>query len=86
MATEVRGLAQRSAEAAKQIKSLIAKSSSAVSAGVELVGATGRAFSGLQSHIADIDRGVAAVALQAIGQSSTLKQVGAAAGEIDQLT
>jgi len=86
VATEVRALAQRSAEAAKEIKALIARSSEAVASGVDLVGATGRAFSGIQAQVVEIDRGVAAIAMQAIEQSSTLKQVGAASGEIDQMT
>ncbi|MFN7109395.1 MAG: methyl-accepting chemotaxis protein, partial [Brevundimonas sp.] len=44
VAQEVRALAQRSAEAAKEIKTLIANSSSQVERGVKLVGATGQAL------------------------------------------
>ena len=46
VAQEVRGLAQRSAEAAKEIKTLISASSNQVKGGVELVGATGEALDG----------------------------------------
>ena len=44
VASEVRALAQRSAEAAKEIKALIAESAIEVASGVSLVKATGSAF------------------------------------------
>jgi hypothetical protein len=43
-ASEARALAQRSAKAAKEIKALISDSGQQVSAGVELVGETGKAL------------------------------------------
>ena len=86
VATEVRALAQRSADAAKEIKELISKSSAEVANGVELVGATGEAFDRIKDQISVIDGGIADIAGQAIDQSSTLKQVNTAMGEIDQTT
>jgi len=47
VATEVRGLAQRSAEAAQSIKALIATSTREVAAGVSLVAQTGEALSAI---------------------------------------
>jgi methyl-accepting chemotaxis protein len=44
VAQEVRALAQRSADAAKEIKALIATQWSQVERGVRLVGATGQSF------------------------------------------
>ncbi len=44
VASEVRALAQRSAEAAKEIKSLISASTTQVASGVALVGETGKAL------------------------------------------
>ena len=50
VATEVRALAQRSAEAAKEIKALISGSANEVAKGVELVKATGVAFGQFKEH------------------------------------
>ena len=44
VAAEVRGLAQRSADAAKEIKTLVAAASAEVASGVQLVSATGQAL------------------------------------------
>ena len=86
VATEVRALAQRSADAAKEIKELISKSSTEVANGVKLVGATGEAFDRIKQQISTIDGGIADIAGQAIDQASTLKQVNTAMSEIDQTT
>jgi len=86
VATEVRALAQRSADAAKEIKTLILQSASEVSRGVELVNATGVAFDHVKTRFSFIDGGIADIAAQAIDQSNTLKQVNLAITEIDQAT
>jgi len=86
VATEVRALAHRSAEAAKEIKSLISSSVREVGEGVKLVGETGRAFDRINDQISIIDGGIAGIAGQAVEQSSTLKQVNTAVGELDQST
>ena len=86
VAAEVRSLAQRSTEAAKEIKGLISQSASDVSKGVELVGATGEAFARINNQIAIIDGGIAEIASRAVDQSSTIKQVNLAIFEIDQTT
>ena len=86
VATEVRALAQRSAEAAKEIKQLISRLSDDVSDGVKLVGETGRAFDRINSQISVIDGGIADIAGQAVNQSSLLNLVNTAVGELDQST
>ncbi len=86
VASEVRALAQRSADAAKEIKALIGASATQVSRGVELVGATGEAFNRIQSHIEHVNQGIAEIASQAIDQSATIKEVGTAISELDQMT
>ena len=86
VATEVRALAQRYAQAAKEIKALIAQSASEVVHGVALVNATGDAFDRVNTRISYIDGGIADIATQAIDQSNTLKQVNMAVTEIDQAT
>ena len=86
VASEVRTLAQRSADAAREIKELILRSSAEVASGVELAGATGRAFDQINNQISDIDGGIADIAGQAVEQSGTLKEVNAAMGEMDIAT
>ena len=86
VATEVRALAHRSAQSAKEIKDLIARSTVEVDLGVELVAATGSAIDRIMSQVALIDDGIADIASRAIEQAATLKQVNIAIGEIDQST
>ena len=54
VANEVRALAQRSAEAAHDIKGLIGSSAEHVHSGVSLVNATGQVFDRLSERIGDI--------------------------------
>jgi TetR/AcrR family transcriptional regulator len=49
-----RRLAQRSADAAKEIRTLINKSATCVGAGVDLVGSSGDAFTKIAAQIADV--------------------------------
>jgi len=86
VASEVRALAQRSTNAAKEIKHLISHSTDEVARGVELVKATGVAFDRIKTQISVIDGGIADIAGQAVDQSNTLKQVNLALAEIDQST
>lgn len=86
VATEVRALAQRSAQAAKEIKDLIQRSTIDVDRGVDLVAATGSAINQIMSQVAQIDDGIADIAGRALNQAATLKQVNSAIGEIDQTT
>lgn len=86
VASEVRNLAQRSADAAREIKGLIVQCTSDVANGVEHVGATGRAFDNLRDQISLIDSGIADLAGQAVAQSSTIKEINTAIGELDSTT
>ncbi len=86
VAAEVRTLAQRSADAAREIKGLILRCSEEVSNGVDLVGATGEAFDHIKSQISVIDSGIADIATHAVHQSSTLKEVNTAISEMDVVT
>lgn len=62
VAQEVRALAQRSAEAAMEIKTLIARSSAQVGRGVKLVGDTGQALESIVAKVASIDHLIAEIA------------------------
>ena len=86
VAQEVRALAQRSAEAAKQIKGLIASSSEQVQRGVRLVGDTGAALTGIAAKVTGIDSLIAEIALSSQEQATGLGQVNAAVNQMDQVT
>ena len=55
VATEVRALAQRSADAAKEIKTLISASTQQVNVGVRLVGETGNALGRIVEQVAKLN-------------------------------
>ena len=86
VAQEVRALAQRSAEAAKEIKSLISASETHVGQGVQLVGATGEALNALMDRAAQIDTLISEIARSSQEQSTGLGQVNTAVNQMDQMT
>ena len=86
VAQEVRGLAQRSAEAAKQIKELITKSGGEVKSGVALVGDTGAALQAIIGDVKEISDHVVAIVEASREQSTSLVEVNTAVGMIDQGT
>jgi methyl-accepting chemotaxis protein len=86
VAQEVRALAQRSAEAAKEIKSLISASEGHVAQGVRLVGATGEALNALMERATQIDTLISEIARSSQEQSTGLGQVNGAVGQMDQMT
>jgi methyl-accepting chemotaxis protein len=86
VAQEVRALAQRSAEAAKEIKTLIANSTSQVARGVQLVGDTGQALNGIVGKVAEIDTLISEIAKSSQEQATGLNQVNAAVNQMDQVT
>ena len=86
VAQEVRILAQRSAEAAKQIKELIAKSTEEVKSGVTLVGETGTALEAIIGDVEDINKNVLAIVEATREQSIGLGEINTAVASIDQGT
>ncbi|MBO0129868.1 methyl-accepting chemotaxis protein [Agrobacterium burrii] len=86
VAQEVRELAQRSAGAAKEIKSLITKSNQQVEEGVHLVGDTGKALDVIVAEVQEINQHVAAIVESAQEQSSGLQQINVAVNQMDQDT
>jgi methyl-accepting chemotaxis protein len=85
VAQEVRALAQRSAEAAREIKTLISTSTRQVETGVGLVGRTGEALDRIVSQIAEIDSLVSDIAASAQHQAQGLNQVNGAVNQMDQV-
>ncbi|SFB58504.1 methyl-accepting chemotaxis protein [Rhizobium sp. NFR07] len=86
VAQEVRELAQRSANAAKEIKALINASNEQVQNGVHLVGETGKALETIVGEVQEINRNVNAIVESAQEQSSGLQQINTAVNTMDQDT
>jgi methyl-accepting chemotaxis protein len=86
VAQEVRELAQRSAKAAREIKTLITNSSSEVREGVRLVGETGRALKEIGNFVEEIDHNVDAIATSAAEQANGLEEISAAVTDVDRIT
>jgi methyl-accepting chemotaxis protein len=86
VASEVRALAQRSAEAAKEIKTLIAASAQQVGAGVRLVGETGQALDRIVAQVGEITTAVSDIAASAQEQAAGLHHVNTAINQMDQVT
>ncbi len=86
VAQEVRELAQRSANAAKEIKTLITASNQQVQNGVHLVGETGKALQTIVTEVQEINRNVNAIVESAQEQSSGLQQINTAVNAMDQDT
>jgi len=86
VAQEVRALAQRSAEAAKEIKGLIAASSDQVRDGVSIVSETGVALGAISEKVAEIHGLIAEIATSSQVQSTGLGQVNTPVNQIDQVT
>ncbi len=86
VAQEVRELAQRSAQAAKEIKTLIQASAGEVAAGVGLVSKTGEALKTISGLIVAMNRHVEAIAVSAREQSVGLAEINTAVNSLDQTT
>lgn len=86
VANEVRALALRSAEAAKDIKTLIMQSAVQVQSGVEMVGETGSAFDQILVRVKQVAEQVEHIAVQSTAQASSIKQVDVAVSDMDRMT
>lgn len=86
VAQEVRELAQRSAGAANEIKSLIDTATREVSTGVQQVQRTGEALGDISSRIAQLYEHVQMIAQAAQDQSAGLQEVNTAVNQMDQMT
>ncbi|MEZ5709948.1 MAG: methyl-accepting chemotaxis protein [Blastomonas sp.] len=86
VANEVRALAQRSADAAKDIKTLITASSEQVGAGVTLVGETGTLLDRIVERVGEISTLITSITESAEVQATNLQQVNGAVGDMDKMT
>ena len=86
VASEVRALAQRSSEAAKEIKGLISASSQHVESGVKLVSQSGAALQQIVERVGEVSGLVSEISASAQEQSTALTQVNTAINQMDQVT
>ncbi|WP_298162219.1 methyl-accepting chemotaxis protein [Brevundimonas sp.] len=86
VAGEVRELAKRTVDAAKDIKELIVKSSEEVKLGVDRVGETGDMLARVVSRIGDANTLVVDIAQGAQTQAESMKQVNGAVASMDRAT
>jgi methyl-accepting chemotaxis protein len=86
VANEVRALAQRSADAARDIKALIDNSTRHVSEGVGLVGETGTLLEAIVGQIGTIAGQISEISGMTTSQATNIDQVNSAVGSIDKMT
>ena len=86
VASEVRSLAQRSSQAAKDIKDFITSSSAQVQDGVELVNRAGASLTEIVDSIKKVAEIVSDIALASGEQSTGIDQVNTALSQMDEVT
>ncbi|MEP1327285.1 methyl-accepting chemotaxis protein [Pseudophaeobacter sp.] len=86
VASEVRALAQRSSDAAMEIKTLIDDSSKQVGRGVDLVGKAGEALNSIVGQVSHISKLVSGIAEGAVEQSTGLNEINTGVTQLDQVT
>ena len=86
VASEVRTLAQRSSQAAKDIKDLITSSNGQVAQGVELVNKTGAALDDIVAAIKEVAALVGDIAGASMEQANGVDQVNKALTQMDEVT
>ena len=86
VAGEVRLLAQRSAEAAREIKTLISASVERVEAGNTLVGEAGRTMDDVVGQVRRVADLISEISAASTEQSKGIGQVGEAVTQLDQVT
>jgi methyl-accepting chemotaxis protein len=86
VAGEVRTLAQRSAQAAKEIRGLIATSGERVESGARLAADAGQTMQAVVEQVRQLAERVGEISLAAAEQSAGIGQVNGAVGELDGMT
>ncbi|MDO9416088.1 methyl-accepting chemotaxis protein [Pararhizobium sp.] len=84
VAQEVRALAQRSGDAAREIKQLVTGTKAQVDAGVQMVARTQDAIGSIVQQVVDINAAIAGIAVHTSEQASGLESVSATVGKIGE--
>jgi methyl-accepting chemotaxis protein-1 (serine sensor receptor) len=86
VAGEVRGLAQRSAQSAKEIKTLISESVTEIKGGSTLVEHAGDAMRNVSASISRVTQMMAEISASSLEQSTGIEQVNQAVVQMDEMT
>jgi methyl-accepting chemotaxis protein len=86
VAAEVRSLAKRSADAAREIKTLIGDSVSKVEAGSQLVQTAGSTMTDIVTSIRHVTDIMAEISAASADQTAAIERVGAAIGDMNGVT
>ncbi|MCC8393866.1 methyl-accepting chemotaxis protein [Paraburkholderia sp. MMS20-SJTR3] len=86
VAGEVRGLAQRSAQSAKEIKTLISESVAEIQGGSALVERAGEAMNHVSESISRVTQMMAEISASSLEQSTGIEQVNQAVVQMDEMT
>jgi methyl-accepting chemotaxis protein len=86
VAAEVRSLAQRSAQAAKEIKTLIGESVEKVETGSRLVDAAGQSMTNIVTQVRRVADLIGEISSASLEQTKGISQVGEAVNQLDQVT
>ena len=86
VAGEVRSLAQRSAQAAREIKTIIEASVEKVEAGSRLVGAAGSSMEEIVKQVQRVTDLISEISTSAVEQTIGIEQINSSVSRIDQVT
>ncbi|MDE2617515.1 MAG: cache domain-containing protein [Burkholderiales bacterium] len=86
VAVEVRTLAQRSAESAKEIRQLIGASSSQVATSVEQIHTAGSSIGEIVTGIRGVAESMSSITVSSAEQSNSLSEITAAIRQLDEIT
>ncbi len=86
VSTEVRTLAQRSANAAREIRELIEGSLAGIRDGVAQVDATGSRMDEIVAQVNDLTRLITSVNAASVRQTAEIEQLNGAVGQLDEMT
>jgi methyl-accepting chemotaxis protein len=86
VAAEVRSLAQRSTQAAREIKALIAQSVDSIEQGYSLATGSSQAFERLVAQVKEVSQLISDIAMSSEQQSMGIAQVNQAVSQLDQGT
>jgi methyl-accepting chemotaxis protein len=86
VAAEVRSLAQRSSEAAKEIKGLIEESVTSVEQGGKLVDETGKIIGEVVKSVQEVTRRIGEIAVASQEQSTGVDEINRAVAQLEEMT
>ena len=86
VAAEVRGLAQRAADSARDITQLISESSEQVEKGVKLVNETGDALGEINEAVSSLTKMISEISAACRDQASSVKEINVTVSSLDSIT